>query len=190
MSVIKAIFFDLDGTLVDTHDANFFAYSEAIGSVLGVEPGEALRGHIRSGLSSNQFIPLVLPGVDELDVQRVNEEKKKIYPNHLHRTQLNTGLIDFIEHFSQEIRIGLVTTAKRVNAMAVLNEHGIEDRFDFFIFGDDVEHMKPHPEAYERALSIAGVAPNEAIAFEDSDKGADSAAAAGISVMRVEDFSL
>jgi beta-phosphoglucomutase-like phosphatase (HAD superfamily) len=55
--VIKGFFFDLDGTLVNTHEANFRAYRQAIREVVGKEANDELKERIMRGESSSKFIP-------------------------------------------------------------------------------------------------------------------------------------
>ncbi len=188
MTVIKALFFDLDGTLVDTHEANYRAYKDAIRSVTGSEPDESLRTHIADGLSSKEFIPLVVNGASDEQVTAINAHKGKGYKSHLEHTTLNEYLAAFLRQLSPEVTTALVTTAKRHNGEAVLRAHGLSEVFDFCVFGDDVAAMKPDPEAYLLALEKAGVAADEVIAFEDSAKGIEAAEAAGIPVIHVKDF--
>ena len=190
MSIIKAIFFDLDGTLVNTHKANHAAYYEAILAVTGVQSDIILRQYIADGLSSSEFIPYIVAGATEQQVIDINTTKRRVYPDYLHLTERNEGLASLLRHFSPTMTIGLVTTAKKANARAVLEAHDLLDCFDFCIFGDDVSDMKPNPEAYLKALELAKVRADEAIAFEDSDKGRSAAIAAGISVINVEEFVL
>ena len=53
------------------------------------------------------------------------------------------------------------------------------DAFDLIVSGDEVEHPKPHPEAYLTAASKLGVAASDTIAIEDSLSGLAAAVAAG-----------
>jgi HAD superfamily hydrolase (TIGR01509 family) len=79
----------------------------------------------------------------------------------------------------------VVTTASSASVESLLRYHDIEAVFDVVVTGDDVTHRKPDPEAYLIALGRLGLAPDECVAFEDSDVGAQSAHAAGVDVIRV-----
>lgn len=187
-SVVKAFFFDLDGTLVDTHEANYLAYRQAIADVAGVEATEELRQLIQQGRSSKEFIPIIL-GVQKNEViDRINERKRETYKTFISHSTPNKYLVDFIKKISQHHITGLVTTAKKHNADTVLHTHDLNEDFSFKIFGDEVEYMKPHPEAYLMAIEKSGVLPHEILVFEDSDKGIMAATAAGLTVVHIKDF--
>jgi len=53
------------------------------------------------------------------------------------------------------------------------------------VCGDEVGHGKPHPEPYQRAASLLGLAPRDTVAIEDSPTGAASAQAAGCRLLVV-----
>ena len=59
------------------------------------------------------------------------------------------------------------------------------DAFDVIVAGDDVEHGKPHPEAYLLAAALLGEKPGDCIAIEDSLTGLTSAEAAGTRAIAV-----
>jgi beta-phosphoglucomutase len=186
--IIKGFFFDLDGTLVDTLESNYRAYSQAIQDVLNVTPDSKLRELIKSGASSAVFLPAVLPSATEAELYSIMGKKREYYPDHLHASTLNTYLSDFLRHMSQHYTTVLVTTAKEPNALAVLRAHDLTDYFHHMIFGHDVDAMKPDPEAYHLALKKTGLRAEEVIAFEDSPKGLKAAEAAGIRVVQIRNF--
>jgi HAD superfamily hydrolase (TIGR01509 family) len=188
MSVIKAFFFDLDGTLVDTHKANVAAYSEAIFQVTSKEPSESLYEHIKNGTSSKDFLPSVVEGITEENLRDINDKKKELYLDHLHKSVLNDFLSNFLKQVFLHSVTVLVTTAKKDNALAVLRHHELEDYFTYMVFGDDVDNMKPHPDAYLLALEKTGLQIGEVLAFEDSEKGVEAANAAGINVVHIRTF--
>jgi HAD superfamily hydrolase (TIGR01509 family) len=72
----------------------------------------------------------------------------------------------------------LVSSSLRVVVDAVLDAIG-RDHFAVTVSGDDVERLKPFPDPYLLAARGLGVAPEDCVAFEDSETGATSARAAG-----------
>jgi len=188
MSVVKAFLFDLDGTIVDTHRANFLAYEKSIKNITNTTVDDSLSELIRAGESSISFLPKVIPGISDDTMREINSEKQRIYPEHLHESVLNEFLSTFLSQMFQHYTTVLVTTAKKNNALSVLKHHKLEGYFTHMIFGDDVENMKPSPDAYLRALEITGLQKNEVLAFEDSEKGIEAANAAGINVIHVRTF--
>lgn len=186
--IIKGFFFDLDGTLVNTHESNFRAYRQAVESLTGVQLGEELKRHIKAGESSAIFLPKLLPGLTSDDVNAINKIKKQVYSDHLHVSSLNDYLKSFLEQMFDQYVTVLVTTAKKDNALAVLRAYDIDRLFTHKIFGEDVSQMKPDPEAYNLALEKTGLTADEVIAFEDSEKGTKAALSAGIHTIHIRNF--
>lgn len=184
MSLIKALFFDLDGTLVNTYEADYRAYSDAIKEVTGIdiEREAFMQTH---GQEMRKKIAVLTPTVKENEIKRIGESKKKHYAKYTHLTIPNIALISFLSMIADEQKAVLVTTAKRQNALLVLKAHDIFRHFDEMVFGDEVESSKPSPEPYLLALKKMNLLPYEVIAFEDSEVGIASAKAAGISVIKV-----
>lgn len=186
--VIKGFFFDLDGTLVDTHRANYESYRMALaemGTDITFDDFKKTIGH-----QGRTFLPWLMPGIDEAGLDQVAERKAVHYKELMHLSVLNSKLITFIDSMRSEHAIVLVTTAKRRNATAVLEHHKLLDKFDYIITSEDVAESKPSPEGYKLALQKTGLTSNQAIAFEDSDIGKQAAEAAGLSVIMVRDYVL
>lgn len=188
-TTIKGFFFDLDGTLVNTHESNYRAYRDAIKDITNVEMGDELKSRIMRGESSKTFLPALLPDADASQVDAINKRKKEAYPSHLHLSDLNEYLSTFLEQMSEHYITILVTTAKKANAEAVLDTHDIGGLFNYKIYGEDVSAMKPDSEAYLLALNMSGLSPDEVIAFEDSEKGIQAATNAGIKTIHIRNFN-
>jgi HAD superfamily hydrolase (TIGR01509 family) len=80
-------------------------------------------------------------------------------------------------------RVGLVTSSDHADIEALLHQAGIADHFDACVFGEEITHHKPDPAPYmliRQKLDVSG-----GIAFEDSEAGILSAAAAGFETIRV-----
>lgn len=186
--MIKGLFFDLDGTLVNTYEADFLAYRDAIEEVMGVSvEREAFMA--TNGMEMRQKLAVLVPGFTTEQANQIAAGKKKHYKNHLHATVPNDSLLAFLADMAEHHVTALVTTAKQQNAEAVLEKYGISNLFDIKIFGDGVANPKPHPESYLKALEISGLPADEVLAFEDSESGIESAHAAGIKTIHVRSFA-
>lgn len=183
-NIIKGLFFDLDGTLCDTNEANYLAYKKALkdcGYVLSRKDFE------RSiGLRADKFIPLLFPDISLDEVNIIRELKADYYQDMTAVLKPNKHIIDFFLMMNPDHITVLVTTASKNNAQPVLKKVGLIDMFNFTVYGDDVDNPKPDPEAYSLALALSGLRPDEVIAFEDSESGILSAVKAGIKVIKVK----
>jgi beta-phosphoglucomutase len=177
--MIKGFFFDMDGTLVDTHEANYVAYKKALADF-----------NIAIGQQANDFLPQLAPTLNRDDYDSLAAKKAEYYKESLELSKANAELVRFLHMISQDHVTVLVTTARPANAQAVLDRHNLKDYFDHVITNDDVRNSKPAPDCYEVALKKSGLSPNEVIVFEDSATGVSSAQSAGInSIVLVKSFN-
>ena len=89
--------------------------------------------------------------------------------------------------YNNGVDLALVTSSKRSEVESILRHHGIDDKFKFFVFGDDVTKAKPSPEIYLLLQSIANE--YEIWAIEDSDNGIRSAREANINVVFFDQYN-
>jgi beta-phosphoglucomutase len=181
----KALLVDLDGTLADTEAANATAYAEALAEV-GVRIDVAELARRAHGRHWSQFLPDMLAEAGSVSApEAVAVRKRQIYETRLPQIRINRALAGLIALVRPICSTALVTTAASATVTALLQCHGLDDHFDVVVTGDDVEFRKPHPEAYLKAAQLLGVAPQDCLAFEDSDVGVASARDAGTSIIRV-----
>jgi beta-phosphoglucomutase len=183
LSNVSALLFDLDGTLVDTRAANYAAYAAALAEV-GVAIEEAAFNVLADGRNWRWFLPHIL-GEAAHRAPAVAARKAELYPDLVGQARPNPRMVALARAARGHVPTAVVTTASAANAGAVLNRHGLAGLFDLVVSGDDVTRHKPDPEAYALAAARLGVEPARCLAFEDSDAGAASAAAAGVAVIRV-----
>lgn len=183
MKVIKGLFFDMDGTLIDTLEANAQAYVEAVKKIDRVFTKEMY--YAIHGMRVDLFMRKYFDDITEEELHVVRKTKGEIYPSLLHLARPHHQLIDFVKTLRPKHTTVLVTMAQRQNAEAVMNATGIMNMFDHIITGNDISEPKPHPESYLKALEITGLKPDEALAFEDSTSGIEAAKAANIPVITI-----
>ncbi|MDF7777390.1 HAD family phosphatase [Sphingomonas sp. AOB5] len=181
MADLAALLFDLDGTLVDTAGANYRAYAAALAEAGCAVERDAFEA-VAAGRHWSQFLPVLLPGADHAAIAA---RKQILYPAMLGETQVNTQLVGLARAVSGRLRLALVTNASPPSVEAVLAAHGLDTLFDTVVTGDDATNPKPAPDPYLLAMARLGVSPEQCLAFEDSDIGAESAHRARISVVRV-----
>ena len=80
-------------------------------------------------------------------------------------------------------RLSLVTSGSRATIDVALARLGLADWFDPMLTADDLEQTKPDPQGFLRAVRISGVAPEQALVFEDSAAGFEAARRAGLDVV-------
>lgn len=173
-----AILWDMDGTIVDTEPYWMDAETDLVSSYGGTWThadaiqlvGAGLR-HAARVLQSHG-VPLTEDEIIATLTDRVLERLAVEVPWRPGAREL------LIELGERGIPAALVTMSIRRMAEAVAASIGFP-AFAAIVAGDDVEHSKPHPEAYLRGASLLGVAAEDCVAIEDSAPGIASAVAAG-----------
>ena len=105
-----------------------------------------------------------------------------------HQPLIDPALVYMLNAISS-IKLGVVTSSNEEEIRPILLHAGILDCMTAVIYGNNVRHYKPHPEPYRIALQRLGVAPGEAVVFEDSAAGMQSAREAGCRVVQVVDVA-
>jgi HAD superfamily hydrolase (TIGR01509 family) len=195
-AALRALIFDVDGTLADTEEMHRQAFNAAFrdarlpwqwdacryAELLSVTGGkERIASHIAS---------LALPPAESdairARIPEIHRDKTRIYSElaRAGRLPLRTGVERVMrEARAQGLALAIATTTTLENVENLLEAAlGREARgwFDVIVAGDEVERKKPFPDAYQAALRRLGLAPHQCVAFEDSAHGLCAALAAGI----------
>jgi HAD superfamily hydrolase (TIGR01509 family) len=184
--VPAAVLFDMDGTIIDTEPIWQRSQDELTaqyGARWTHEDGLALVG---SGLERSGEI-LRERGVD-LSVEEIIQWMTAYVVEHMAGQELpwRPGARELIEGLhARGIRTALVTMSRRTMALVTADALGATP-FEVVVGGDDVEHSKPHPEAYLTAAARLGVDARDCIAIEDSPTGVAAAVASGAVTVAVE----
>ena len=181
--MIKALITDFDGTLVDTFEANFYAYQEAflaVGMNLTEEKYRECFGFRFDRFMSEMSI------VDKNISDKIKDCKKNVYPKYFSYLKPNSSLLNLLASFhGLGGKTAIASTARRENLMNVIHYLGIIDSFDLIYAGVDVKKGKPSPEIYTKAMTALNVSPSEVLIFEDSLVGFKAAKASGAQLIPV-----
>lgn len=193
-STIRAIFFDFDGTLVDSESLHYEAWKAAVASHgAGTDwddyqarfVGKSDRWAGRAFLEEAGHAP------NEAQIDEVCLIKHAYYRERsAERLRIRDEVRDWLLAAPREMSLAVVSSSPTVDVAPTLHGSGLYDRMDALIFGDHVQNLKPHPEPYLTALERTGRRRHEAVVFEDSPSGLASAKAAGIEAIQVTDPAL
>lgn len=181
--MITAIITDLDGTLVDTYQANFLAYERAFSDVGIVLHPVTYRECF--GFRFDKFMLHV--GIKDTAISnKIKELKKEYYPQYFDYLRPNLALIELIKTYkSIGLKTAIASTARRENLLNVINSLQISSLFDVVLAGEDVDGGKPSPEIYETAMNKLNVTQGETLIFEDSEVGLQAAQASGAHFIKI-----
>jgi HAD superfamily hydrolase (TIGR01509 family) len=184
---IRAFLFDFDGLILDTETASRAGWQwlyERHGQELPPEKWALMVGTVDGWDIWGNLEELV---GEPLDRETLNTERFEHEVSLLELEELRPGIADYLEAADRRgLRRAIVSSASRAWIDRHLERLEREVGWDAIVTADhDPARAKPAPTLYREALGLLGVAPDEAIAFEDSPNGARAARAAGIFVVGI-----
>ncbi|KRF24940.1 HAD family phosphatase [Phycicoccus sp. Soil803] len=180
-----AVFWDMDGTLVDTEPYWINAEHAIVEEAGGVWNDEYAHQLVGNDLMvSAEFIRDNSPITLE-PVEIVEDLLRRVIAQVTEHVPWRPGAIELLTALREAgVPNALVTMSWRSLADSVLAALP-EGTFAAVITGDEVEHGKPHPEPYLAAARALGVEVTDCVAIEDSPTGVRSAVAAGVPTLAV-----
>lgn len=188
MAKIRALLFDFDGLILDTEWPDYESWQEVYQSYSQALPVETW-GQIVGGNGASDFDPHTY--LEELCGQALDREevwisRRQRYLSNLAELEVLPGVIDYLDAAEDlGMQLAVASSSPENWVRGHLARLGLYERFDAIKTADDVKRTKPDPELYNAALAALGVAPDEAIVFEDSPNGVLAAKAAGIYAVAV-----
>jgi len=178
--MLKAILFDLDGTLANTDPLHYQIWKEILNNH-GVEiDHNSYKQHI-SGGTNPAVIQNLLPQLSTIEAEKLANYKEAKFREMAINLKPLTGLLDFIEWVeNQKLKKAVVTNAPPENTKFMLEILQLTETFPLVILGSEMPVGKPDPAPYKLCLEKLEISPKEAIVFEDSRSGIKSAVGAGI----------
>jgi HAD superfamily hydrolase (TIGR01509 family) len=196
--MIRAIFFDFNGVVIDDERLQLEAYREALGAeeitltdedyfgCLGMDDKTFTRAAFER--AGREFSDEAMSAI----IERKTELHRELIKDDL---PLFHGVVTFIRNTSRRYALGLVSMARRVEINHVLERAGLESAFVVTVSAEDVNVCKPDPACYllalerlnekRRASNEAPVSAGECLVIEDSPPGIQSGRAAGMRTLGV-----
>lgn len=185
---IKAVIFDLDGSLVDSMWIWKDIDKEYLGR-FGIELPKKLQAEIE-GMSFSETAVyfkerFLIP--DSLE-QMKKDWNQMAWDKYMHEVMLKPGADRLLKYcINKGIKLGIATSNSRPLVEAVAQARGFGKDFDCIMTACEVEKGKPAPDIYLAVASKLGIHPSQCLVFEDITAGIMAGKNAGMRVCAVED---
>jgi HAD superfamily hydrolase (TIGR01509 family) len=188
---VKAVLFDMDGTVLDTEPIHTRAIADALERLgikdeinflnrcIGINATDMKKLYMNEAGSEEEY-DRIIGMAEELAERHKNERGIRV----------KDGFFMLEKHLSElGIKLYIVTSSARKSALADLERAGILRYFAGLVCFEDYEKGKPEPEPYLKALKLAGIGAEECLAVEDSTAGLTSAVKAGLKCVLIRDMA-
>jgi beta-phosphoglucomutase len=183
MSNLKAVLFDLDGTLIDSEYFHYqcwvdilqkfsksMTYEEWVEKYAGIPLPENCATMIQV-----YQLDIALPDLMEW------RERQSITGFKTRDIELMPYVLETIKYYKEKgLKLAVVTASPRPDVEAIFQRNGLASYFDLMITRTDVSVSKPDPECYNLCCKQLDVNKDECIVFEDTLNGLKAAKAAGL----------
>lgn len=188
--MIKAVIFDMDGTVIDTEPMSYRAWKEAL-LENGYRADETmLMEHV--GITSLSAMKLFRQTLgDDFPYWEVRKDARRIRAGIIEQTgvPVKKGFAQLCAELDRRhIKKIIATSTAHDEAVEVLKIAGIYECFDSIIGGDEITEGKPDPEIFLKAQAISGAEKQECLIIEDSNNGIRAAYASGIRCVFIPDM--
>lgn len=189
ISDLKAVLFDMDGTIFDSESL----YSQA---------WVASAQHFNQHFTHQMYRDFV--GVRSVECYQIAQKmfgedfdmapfiqffRDYISAEKAQNMPIKPGFTQLFERLKNSgLKLGLVTSARQASIVENFANLSYLTDFDVVISGDDVTHAKPDPECYKTACQKLNITPQQALVFEDSNPGALAAIKAGCQTVIIPDL--
>jgi len=191
--MIRAVLFDFNGVIVDDEPVHFRLFQKVLEEegvqlskeyyytrYLGMDDFDCFAAALRDG------------GKPQLEkkIPEMIARKSKYYDQEMAtNTPFVPGVLALIQALAPKYYLAIVSGALRREIEMMLGRGKVRDAFSAIVAAEDIEHGKPNPEGYDKAMQILNrdcvasadlLLPAECLVIEDSIWGIEAATAAGM----------
>lgn len=179
ISTTNVLFFDMDGTLVDTNYANFLSYQKAIRSIIKSDFSLIYDSNKRFNRSN---LLNAIPNLSEIQYENIIQKKEECYKDFLAEIKLNEVISDILFKYSKTNTTVLVTNCRQDRMLTTLDYFGLTSEFDY-IFHRQFTGNSKKINKFQNAILQIGICPKIVIAFENEELEINDAKQAGVGII-------
>jgi HAD superfamily hydrolase (TIGR01509 family) len=181
---IKAILFDIDGTLVDSNDQHVSAWQEAFRDAGARFDAHVL--HDQIGKGTDMLVPTLMPDADEDAQEKLGDAHGAVFKDrYLAHVKPFPGARDLLAHAHEAgQKVVLASSASKAELDHYLDLLDAHELVSATTSADDVKHTKPAPDIFATALGkVAPLGPGDVIVVGDTPYDIEAAAKCGIAAI-------
>jgi beta-phosphoglucomutase len=183
--VLRAIVFDMDGVVIDSHPAHRRAWQKFLGTVRR-EVTEAELDFVLDGRKREEILRYFLGELEPSKIAQYGALKDEMLQQLGEGLRPFPGIMEFLNSLSHAgMRMALATSAGWLRTCGTLEELGLSHYFEAIVTGDEVGKGKPDPAIYRLAAERLAETPESLLVVEDAVSGVKSARAAGMRCLGV-----
>ncbi len=181
LSALRAVLFDMDGTLLDTAPDMVNALNTLRGEHgLPALPCELVRSAVSHGAA--RVVRMGFESAVEPEFTQLQQRFLHIYRGALSvQSRLFPGMAAVLDELdARGLKYGIVTNKAAWLTEPLLQELGLRSRFACVVSGDTLAERKPHPLPLLHAAALLGAPPHECVYVGDAQRDVEAAHAAGM----------
>lgn len=178
--MVKAIFFDIDGTLLDTKQFIYQAYHH----VLKKHQHSSVDENILQSLMGKSLQHIYSRIAPQGDVELLTSAHREFQKKNLHLSVAFPDAKKTLQTLrKQGFKIGALSNRSKITTITTVQLAGLVPYIDLIYSLEDVSQTKPHPEVIIKALNYFEISPENAVMIGDTDNDILAGKAAGVSTI-------
>ena len=184
---IKALIFDLDGTLADSMPVHLIAW-EIVGIKYGFQYSKKELEKY-AGMSTQEIVDTINKKNNlKLDPDQISHELELKFLENLDKVKPIKPISNLLQTYYGRLPIAVGTGGLRGMAVKILKHIEIWDKIDILVASEDVNNHKPSPETFLKCAEKLRVKPSDCLVFEDVNLGFQAAKNAGMHLIDVRPY--
>jgi HAD superfamily hydrolase (TIGR01509 family) len=173
---IKAVFFDLDGVLIDSYSCWFVLFNKAL-EHFGFKPIDKKTFRRYWGKSTEEDVRTFMPGKGVDDVRAYFQSR---FPEYISQLVKDPDAVNLLHRLKQDrLKTACLTNSHEDITKQILEYHDLNKYFDIIITADNVKRPKPAPDMVITACQKLKIMPEQAVFLGDTQSDKQAARTAG-----------